>query len=80
MKAYQRVYEALKSQIETAKYPTGTLLPPEPELEKLFSVSRTTIRKAVSMLAEEGYVYVKQGKGTSVLCGSPLNPSTNSTT
>lgn len=71
MKAYQRVYETLKTQIETAIYPTGTLLPPEPDLEKIFSVSRTTVRKAVSILAEEGYVQVKQGRGTSVIYGSP---------
>jgi GntR family transcriptional regulator len=30
-------------------------------------VSRTTIRKAVEMLSREGFVSVKQGKGTKIL-------------
>ncbi|MFZ5833354.1 MAG: GntR family transcriptional regulator [Planctomycetota bacterium] len=64
---YLRVYSALKSRIESAAFKSGDLLPPEPALEQMFKVSRTTVRKAVEMLAREGMVYVRQGRGTEVL-------------
>jgi GntR family transcriptional regulator len=64
---YLRVYSLLKGQIENNEYKLGEFLPPEYELEKTFNVSRTTVRKAVEMLARQGFVYVKQGKGTEVM-------------
>lgn len=73
-KAYQTVYQNLKKQIQENHYPVGTLLPPEPQLETIYSVSRTTIRKAISLLAEEGYIHVQQGRGTMVLSVSPKEP------
>lgn len=65
--AYIRVYNALRSKILDGEYTIGDLLPPEPELEKLFLVSRTTVRRAVEMLSREGLVAAKQGRGTTVL-------------
>src|SRR5512137_610788 len=64
---YLWVYDSLKNQIETEDYKVGDFLPPEPELQKTFRVSRTTVRKAVEMLAQQGFVYIRQGKGTQVL-------------
>ena len=46
---YRRIYNELRKAIEAGEYPIGTRLPPEPQLEKIYGVSRTTIRKAVSM-------------------------------
>ncbi|MBR5295327.1 MAG: GntR family transcriptional regulator, partial [Clostridia bacterium] len=65
--AYMQVYTALKDAINKKIYDAGDILPPEPELEKKFGFSRTTIRKAVDMLAREGYISVRQGSGTRVL-------------
>lgn len=65
--AYVRVYNALRSRILEGDYAIGQLLPPEPELERLFLVSRTTVRKAVELLSREGLVEAKQGRGTIVL-------------
>lgn len=65
--AYAKVYADLKEKITSGYYPTGTLLPPEPKLEEMFFVSRTTVRKAVSMLINDGLVKVKQGHGTEVI-------------
>jgi len=65
--AYMRVYQAIRSQIKEKKYDVGTVLPPEPELEKEFGVSRTTIRRAVDMLSREGFLSVRQGFGTQVI-------------
>jgi GntR family transcriptional regulator len=69
---YRRLYSELKQRIRDGVYEPGTLLPSEPALEKDFSVSRTTIRKAMEILANEGLVRVQQGKGTEI-----LNPSTS---
>ena len=64
---YLFVYTSLREQIEDMAYPPGSHLPPEPELERLYRVSRTTIRKAVELLADEGFVSIRQGIGTVVL-------------
>lgn len=65
--AYFRVYNTLRSRILEGDYAVGELLPPEPELEKQFGVSRTTVRRAVEMLSREGFVEARQGRGTEVL-------------
>lgn len=65
--AYQRMYETLKKRIARKEYAIGSLLPPEPELEKEFGVSRTTVRRAVQLLVRDGYITVKQGFGTQVV-------------
>lgn len=64
---YMRVYNTLRSQIMDKKYDVGCILPPEPALEKLFNVSRTTVRRAIDMLAREGLLSVRQGFGTQVI-------------
>lgn len=65
--AYLNVYNILRKRIEEGFYPVGGILPSEPSLESQFNVSRTTIRKAVELLAGEGYLSVRQGKGSFVL-------------
>lgn len=65
--AYERVYRHLKQQIMDGDYAIGENIPPEPQLQIDFDVSRTTVRKAVEMLVQEGIVEVRQGKGTRVL-------------
>jgi GntR family transcriptional regulator len=64
---YLWVYNSLKHQIEVEDFKVGDFLPPEPELQKTFHVSRTTVRKAVEMLAQQGFVYIRQGRGTQVM-------------
>ena len=66
MTAYMKVYSSIKKKIKDGSYKPGMLLPTEPELEKIYGVSRITVRKAVSLLANEGYLNVIQGKGTEV--------------
>lgn len=65
--AYQRVYNELKRSIKSGAYTPGMFLPTEAELEKQFDVSRTTVRRAISLLSTEGYLSVKQGRGTEVM-------------
>jgi GntR family transcriptional regulator len=64
---YLRVYEVLRRRIEDHEYPVGTFLPPEPELGRLLAVSRTTVRKSVEMLTDDGFVVVRRGRGTEIL-------------
>lgn len=65
--AYKRVYHAIREQIMDKTYDVGAILPPEPELERQFGVSRTTVRRAVEMLARDGLLSVRQGFGTQVI-------------
>ena len=65
MPVYLKIYHILKNEIQNDRK-VGDLLPPEPILEKKYGVSRITIRKAVQLLSDEGYVTVKQGYGTTV--------------
>ena len=65
--AYKRVYNSIRNQITGKKYDVGAILPPEPELEKEFSVSRTTIRRAIDLLVRDGFLSVRQGFGTQVI-------------
>ncbi len=65
--AYEAVYQTLKKWILDEKYKAGDLLPPEPALDKMLRVSRTTVRRAVDMLSREGLVRAQQGFGTVVL-------------
>ena len=61
-----QVYNKIKGLIQDGTYPASTFLPPESELEELFRVSRTTVRKAIKMLSDDGIVTVRQGSGTIV--------------
>ena len=64
---YLWVYNSLKSQIEAEDFKVGDYLPPEPELQQTFQVSRTTVRKAVEMLSQQGFVFIRQGRGTEII-------------
>lgn len=56
----------LREQISNGQWKTDERLPTEPELMKLFGVSRSTVREAVRILSHSGWVRVQQGQGTFV--------------
>lgn len=64
---YLQIVEILRTRILDKTYSLGENLPPEPQLEKEFEVSKITIRNAVSQLVKEGYVEKHSGKGTKVI-------------
>ncbi len=64
---YQSIYKDLKSKIESQVYLFQQLLPSENMLVESYDCSRNTIRRAVSMLAEEGYVQSLHGVGVRVI-------------
>ncbi|ODS85485.1 MAG: hypothetical protein ABS46_01980 [Cytophagaceae bacterium SCN 52-12] len=58
--------ERLREKIMAGQYNPGDKLPTEPELMALFEVSRSTVREAMRVLANSGWVRVQQGSGTFV--------------
>lgn len=70
---YRDIAEQIKHDIFSHKYPVGSMLPTENELEQLFGVSKITVRKAIEILAQEELVEKKSGKGTTVLSDRPYN-------
>ena len=60
------VAESLKRQITEGVYKAGDKLPTEPELMKIFAVGRSSVREAVRLLVNAGFVRVRQGSGTFV--------------
>lgn len=63
---HAQVTKALTEDIANGKYVYGDKIPSEPELCKLFDVSRITVRKAVENLQAKGILIKKMGKGTFV--------------
>lgn len=64
---YEQVLRDLRTKIVSGVYKKGDLLPSEKELIDSYGVSRITIRKALSILADMGLVETSQGKGSVVL-------------
>jgi len=48
----------------TSEYPEGGRIPSEEELSATLGISRGTLRQALSILAEEGFIVRKHGAGT----------------
>ncbi len=70
-----QVVQILSERINEGIYPPDSQLPPENSLAEEFSVSRTTIRYAFSILAERGLIQRRQGVGTFVSRRAPIiNP------
>jgi len=58
--------------ISDGVWPVEGRIPPEPELVKLFGVSRNTVREAVQSLIHAGLLVAKPGNGTFVVGKSRL--------
>ena len=66
MPLYLQLKDLLLKDIKD-NYKAGEIIPAEPKLEKIYEVSRITVRKAIEELERENIVEKKQGKGTFVL-------------
>lgn len=62
---YEQLKESLMKYIEE-NLAEGDALPTEPEIEKMYQVSRITVRKTIEELSKDGIVLKQQGKGTFV--------------
>lgn len=63
---YLVVYETLRKHIEKGLYNEGDILPSEHDLCAVHHVTRPTVRKALDMLANEGFIKKRQGLGSLV--------------
>ena len=60
---YKQIVSELEADLLSGKYNEMKKLPREEDLIEKYQVSRTTIRKAIAMLVNKGYVYQVQGSG-----------------
>jgi GntR family transcriptional regulator len=67
--ASRRLRDMLRSNIYWGLYPG--LLPAEPALMDTYNVSRATVREALAMLRDEGFIERQQGTGTFVVSHPP---------
>ncbi|MBU2583359.1 MAG: GntR family transcriptional regulator [Alphaproteobacteria bacterium] len=63
---YLQVRDMIRQQIEGSAWSPGTPLPSELDMARSFSVSVGTMRKALSMLVDEGLLRRQRGRGTFV--------------
>lgn len=73
---YLKLMEIIKKKISGGEIRSGDKLPSENELSAQYSVSRQTVRKALSILENEGYIYAEHGRGT--FCSDLVRHSGNS--
>ncbi len=61
-----RLADELRGRIHAGEWGPGDRLPSEPELARRQAVSRSSVRSAIAMLEEEGFVSRRHGSGTYV--------------
>ncbi len=67
---YLMLMECLKEDILMGRIMPSEQIPSENILAEKYSLSRHTVRKAISMLVNEGYLYTEHGRGTYCLSRS----------
>ncbi|MBA1392404.1 GntR family transcriptional regulator [Lactobacillus sp. XV13L] len=63
---YQIIAADLLHKIQTGTYPQNALIPPELELADHYHVSRPTVRQAIALLVNQGYLERRRKRGTLV--------------
>ncbi|HEY0866310.1 MAG TPA: GntR family transcriptional regulator [Fimbriimonas sp.] len=74
---YQAISDDLRDRIRSGVHPAGTFLPTERELQAFYRVSRSTIRRALSVLAESGWAEAKPNRGVAARLGPIPDRSNN---
>lgn len=68
---YSQIISYYRSLIESGKLAEGDKMPTEETIGETFGVSRITVRQALDGLAQSGYIYKIQGKGSFVAAKKP---------
>lgn len=63
---YYQLKRILLDRIENNELKPGDVLPTEQQIQEMYDVSRTTVRQALSELADEGLIVRHRGRGTFV--------------
>ena len=66
MPPFLQIAAIIKRGILAGQDPPDTRIPTESELVETYEVARSTVRRAVAALREEGLVYTVQARGTYV--------------
>lgn len=68
---YEKIADELKQNIKQGVYQAGEKLPTETQLIERFRVDRSTIRRAIAVLKQEGLLKVAHGRGM-LITGKPI--------
>ena len=68
---YDAIYRDIRESIEQGGYPYQSFLPSESELTAAFGCSHNTLRRAIALLRDQGYVQPVHGKGVRVVYREP---------
>lgn len=63
---YRQISDILRRRIESGQYPPDTRIPTESELVDEFEVARSTARRAIAALREDGLIYTVPQRGSYV--------------
>ena len=70
---YRHLYKLLLDKIDRREYKPGDKLPAEGELMEAYGASRDTVRKALELLVQDGYIQKARGKAAEVLDKNKFN-------
>ncbi|EGT3616390.1 trehalose operon repressor [Clostridium perfringens] len=70
---YSNIYNEIVGKIDSGIFETNSKLPSESQLMEEYGVSRDTIRKALNLLEQNGYIEKSKGKGSFVLDMNKFN-------
>lgn len=63
---YKQIAEIVRQRIACGEYAKGTRIPTESEMVETWEVARTTARRAIALLRDEGLVETVPQRGTYV--------------
>ena len=63
---YKQIAAIIRVRIESGEYPKGIRIPTESEMVETWEVARTTARRAIALLREEGLVTTVPQRGSYV--------------
>lgn len=69
---FQQIYRDLKQKIDSGQYSYQEFLPSEAELTQMYGCSRSSVRRALSLLTMDGIVQPQQGKGVRVIADAKM--------
>lgn len=61
---YYQLKNKILEKMESGEWGEGSLIPSESELQKIYGISRATVRRTLDLLSNEGFLEKKRGKGT----------------
>ena len=63
---WKEIHDELLNDVRAGHYAAGEKMPTEAELARRFNVNRHTVRRALGLLRENGFVLSKKGAGVFV--------------